>query len=134
MVLTKVLTNAISGNQEVANDGPDTEQTSEQIEMAKLFRYFANVKTKAHTSVVEKKAAEASLTVIMTEQLPPPRRFLRRTRSLSSIPNGPAPAKLSTCALGAQVHSNCEDAVDAARQSTNYDTILEYLMEPTAAP
>ncbi len=119
-----------SGIQAVASDGSSTMQTKEQIEMTKLFRYFANVKTKACTSDTEKQGAtEASPAVV--EQLPPPRRFLRRNRSFSYTPSGPAPAKLSPCACGADEHSTCGDA---AWQATNYDMMLEFLMDPTSDP
>ncbi len=121
---------SISSNQEVAIDGFGTMQTFEQREMTKLFWYFSNVKARVHTNAAKPSAAEGSSAV--TVQLPPPRRFLRRNRSFSFTPNGPAPEKLPPCARGADGHSTCDDG--AAWQQTNYDAILEFLMDPKAHP
>ena len=130
MVLSDAMSGtSSSGNQEVAHNAFDTTQSFEHKEMTKLFRYFASVKTKARTNAAKLGAAEASPAV--TEQLPPPRRFLRRNRSFSVTPSGPAPERLSPCACGADGQSTCDaDAVSP----TNYDMILEFLMDPKAHP
>jgi hypothetical protein len=131
-----------SGNQELAADGSgtirnidqiemakpgfETIQNIEQIEMAKLFQYFTNVKSKACTPNAGKKS-EAAAVPGLTEQLPPPLRFLRRSRSFSYTPSGPGPSKLSPCANGADGQSTSDDAA-------KYDIILEFLLDPTADP
>jgi hypothetical protein len=113
--------NSNSGNGEAASDTSDTAQ----IEMTKLLKFFADMKTKKYTSVAGVKAS-ADHTII-AEQLPPPRRFLRSNRRFSHAPKGPAPSRLSQCALGANGQSISSEA-------SNYDLILEYLMDPTATP